>query len=72
MSHEHLITVEPAPGGWRVMCDWMEPLMFLSGGRAEAQACALAASLAKVGDHAHVVIHDRGKSLVGKRRYIAR
>jgi hypothetical protein len=49
----------------------MQPLMFLSGGRAEAQANALAACLTRLGDDARVVVRDRSESLVGARRFFA-
>jgi hypothetical protein len=71
MGHDHLITVEPVEGGWKVGCDEMQPLMFLSGGRAEAQANALAACLTRLGDDARVVVRDRSESLVGARRFFA-
>jgi hypothetical protein len=45
--------------------------MFLSGGRAEHQAHALAQCLAELGYDAHVEIHDRTKALAGAFRYAA-
>lgn len=71
MSH-HVISVMPVMGGWSVetaMTD--QPLMFLSGGRAEEKARSLAECFAKIGLDAQVVIHDRGRNLVGTIRYSA-
>jgi len=72
MSSFHTVLVGPVDGGWRVECDLAgQPLMFLSGARAEAQAKALAAGLAKSGYDAHVVIRDRSDALVGATRYFS-
>jgi hypothetical protein len=49
----------------------LEPLVFLSGAKAEAQAHALARGLAQVGGDARVAIHDRAQQLVGTFRYFA-
>jgi hypothetical protein len=71
MGHDHLIIVEPVDGGWRVGCDEIQPLMFLSGGRAEAQARVIARCLTRLGDDARVVVHDRDSGLIGAHRYFA-
>jgi hypothetical protein len=71
MGHDHLIIVEPVGGGWQVGCDEMQPLMFLSGGRAEAQARIIARCLTRLGDDARVVVHDRASGLIGAHRYFA-
>ena len=43
MTRQHKIAVAPVDGGWSIACDGgLEPMMFLSGARAEAQARALA------------------------------
>lgn len=65
MDHDHLITVRPVAGGWRVALDDLQPLMFLSGRKAEQHARILAAHLAEIGDRAQVMIHDRASVLVG-------
>lgn len=49
----------------------LEPLLFLSGARAEAQAHAFAQSLAKSIGHACVAIHDRTEVVVGTIHYRA-
>jgi hypothetical protein len=67
-----VISVDPVDGGWRVngeLCG--EALMFLSGGRAEAQARALARRLASIGFDTLVEIHDRANTLAGVVRYPA-
>jgi hypothetical protein len=46
-----------------------EPLMFLSGGRAEAKAGQLAEISSKMGAAAEVLIHDRNGTLIGQRAY---
>jgi hypothetical protein len=45
--------------------------MFLSGGKAEERARALAARLSNAGDDARVLVHDRSSRLVGATRYFA-
>jgi hypothetical protein len=73
MWRDHLIKVAPVDGGWTVRCDGdMQPLMFLSGARAEAHARNLAKRYAGFGDDAQVVIHDRQGAVVGSTRYWAR
>ncbi|WP_395671709.1 hypothetical protein [Phenylobacterium sp.] len=47
----------------------MQPLMFLSGRRAEEHARQLARALTRSGDQASVVIHDRSEAFVGAARY---
>jgi hypothetical protein len=69
MRHDHLITVRPVPGGWRVSLDDLQPLMFLSGHKAEQHAHDLAGRLSELGDDARVLIHDRSSALVGAQRY---
>jgi hypothetical protein len=49
----------------------LEPLLFLSGAKAEAQAHTLARSLAEAGGDARVAVHDRSEQLVGTVRYFA-
>jgi hypothetical protein len=70
MWRDHTILVAPVDGGWSVHCDeGLQPLMFLSGARAEEQARALARCLARGGEDAQVVVHDRASTLVGSTRY---
>ncbi|WP_066686089.1 hypothetical protein [Caulobacter sp. CCH9-E1] len=59
-------SVVPAPGGWAVEQPFRLPLMFLSGGRAEAKAKELAASR---GQCAEVLVFDRDHRLLARRRY---
>jgi hypothetical protein len=67
-----LLRVRPAAGGWVVESGGrLEALRFRSGGRAEAQAHALAAAIARSGDDARVVVHDLGDREIGTRRYFA-
>lgn len=70
--HDVLLQVRPVAQGWLVECThWVEPLIFRSGARAEAQAHAVAKSLASAGNDARVVVHDRTHHLVGTTRYFA-
>lgn len=62
-------SVVPVPGGWAVEQASGLPLMFLSGGRAEAKAKQLAQQANARGGCAEVVIFDRDNSLVARRRY---
>lgn len=71
MRDDHLITVRPVPGGWRVALDDFQPQLFLSGGQAERHARDLAARLSEIGDDARVLIHDRTTALVSTRHYFA-
>jgi hypothetical protein len=64
------IAVAPVQGGWAV--SWTGcacPLMFLSGARAEAEACRLAAGLAALGHAVEVLVHDRQGALIAAIRY---
>jgi hypothetical protein len=72
MSEDFKITVGPVDGGWSVRCDHnLEPVMFLSGGRAEQYAKALAMRMSRAGRSAQVLVHDRTLALVGASRYQA-
>lgn len=62
-------SVVPVPGGWSVEQPCGGPLMFLSGGRAEAKAKQLAEQAAARGLRAEVIIFDRNKKLLVRRRY---
>ena len=65
-----IYTVNPVTGGWTVrQLPDGEPLMFLSGGRAEAAAVRLATSWWQTGAPAQILIHDRQGRLVGERRF---
>ncbi|MGA0608220.1 hypothetical protein ACO2Q0_19685 [Phenylobacterium sp. VNQ135] len=67
-----LVSIQPLEGGWRMDCSaGLEPIVFGSGAKAEAQAHALARKLARAGADARVEVHDRGHRLVGTTRYFA-
>jgi hypothetical protein len=67
-----LILVEPIGGGWCVSSRGAcEAMVFLSGGRAEAEARLLARCLALVGHDVLVEIHDRTNRLAGRVSYSA-
>ena len=63
------VTVRPTQGGWMLAYGRNPPLVFLSGGRAEAGAHRLGQSLATVGSDALVLVHDRTGQVVGETRY---
>lgn len=65
MTTQRIIWVSPLAGGWAVFCAGLEPIVFRSGARAEAQAKRLAACLAKLGRAVQVRILDRSRTLVG-------
>jgi len=66
------ITVAPCALGWAVVCDGLwQPLLFLSGGRAESQAKALAVAVAKAGYDVCLSVLDRRRALVAKGLYLA-
>jgi len=71
MPTHRIILVSPLADGWAVICAGLEPLVFRSGARAEAQAKRLAACLAKLGRAVQVRILDRSRNLVGARLYPA-
>lgn len=62
-------SVVPVPGGWAVEQPCGLPLMFLSGGRAEAKAKELAQQAAARGGCAEVLVFDRDNGLLARRRY---
>jgi hypothetical protein len=67
-----LVKVCPIGGAWMVEgAQDLQPLLFLSGAKAEAQAHAIARSIAKTGGDARVAVHDRSQQLVGTVRYFA-
>lgn len=67
---EQRIQVTHVNGAWRLeVCGAAEPLLFLTGGRAEAAACRLARSLATHGMDTRVEIRDRQNLLVGAHCY---
>jgi hypothetical protein len=69
---EMAVVVGPVPGGWSVRADrCAQPMMFLSGGRAERQARAIALRLAAVGHDARVDVRDRNGRIAGSVRYRA-
>ena len=63
------VTVRPTQGGWMLAYGSEPPLVFLSGGRAEAGAHRLGQSLATAGADATVIVHDRAGQVVGATRY---
>ncbi|HKP77504.1 MAG TPA: hypothetical protein VJU34_00090 [Phenylobacterium sp.] len=67
-----LVKVRPVGTAWIVEgAERLQPLLFLSGAKAEAQAHAIAQSIAKTGGDARVAVHDRAEQLVGTVRYFA-
>ena len=71
MNASRIIWVSPLADGWAVLCSGLEPLVFRSGGRAEAQARRLAACLAELGRGVQVRVLDRARNLVGTQVYPA-
>ncbi len=63
MGRDHRILVEAAPVGWRVCLDDLQPLMFLSGAKAEQYARDLAARLAQLGGETEVTIRDHAQAV---------
>lgn len=64
--------VRAVQGGWAIEQPAGDPLMFFSGGRAEAKARELAQVTARVrGVSVQVLIHDRSGALIGSQRYHA-
>lgn len=67
---EQLIDVAHVNGAWRLqMNPALEPILFLSGGRAECAARNLARRLAEAGCSARVRIRDMQDVLVGDHCY---
>ena len=67
-----LVKVRPLGAAWIVDgSERLEPLLFLSGAQAEAQAHAFAQCIARTGGDARVAVHDRAEQLVGTVRYFA-
>ena len=72
MNNRHQIAVAPVDGGWSLHCDCgLEPMMFLSGARAEAHARALARRLSQAGEDVELTVRDRSRTVVGQQRYYA-
>ncbi len=72
MTRRHDIAVWPVGGGWSLDCGpGLEPMMFLSGARAEAHARALALRLSEAGGEVQLTVRDRSRTLVGQTRYLA-
>ena len=71
MGVHRVISVAPLASGWAVRCAELELLVFRSGRRAEEQAKAMAACLARLGRAVQVRIHDRAMNLVGTTWYPA-
>jgi hypothetical protein len=68
---DQTIAVVPVEGGWSVICALSQPLMFISGAKAEEKARSLGQVLAKLGHDARVLVHDRSQALVATIRYFA-
>ena len=67
-----LVKVRPVGAAWMVEgAERLQPLLFLSGAKAEAQAHAIARCIARAGGDARVAVHDRSQQLVGTVRYFA-
>jgi hypothetical protein len=64
------VTVRPTQGGWMIVYGRHPPLVFLSGGRAEAGAHRLGQLLATSGSDALVQVHDRSDQVIGETRYL--
>ncbi|MBX3483196.1 hypothetical protein [Phenylobacterium sp.] len=71
MNASRIIWVAPLADGWAVLAAGIEPLVFRSGARAEAQAKRLAAVLAQLGRGVQVRVLDRARNLVGTQLYPA-
>jgi hypothetical protein len=72
MTCQHHIAVAPVDGGWSLACDCgLQPMLFLSGGRAEAHARALARRLSEAGGEVRVTVRDRSRAVVGQALYAA-
>lgn len=71
MTAHRVILVSPLADGWAVRTAGLEPLVFRSGARAEAQARRLAIVLARLGRNVQVRILDRARNLVGTHVYPA-
>lgn len=71
MSNQLIIWVQPLAEGWSVVCSGLEPLVFRSGGRAEAAARRLALALTRLGRAIEVRVLDRARNLVGTQVYPA-
>jgi hypothetical protein len=72
MTLRRHIAVAPVSGGWAIAFDaGVEPMMFLSGACAEAQARALAHRLAQSGTEVELTVLDRSRALVAQTRYLA-
>ncbi|MDB5450334.1 MAG: hypothetical protein JWQ52_1462 [Phenylobacterium sp.] len=70
---EQTVCVRPLAGGWSVECDAAgEPLVFLSGARAEEKAHGLARCLAFLGRDVRLTVQDRSRQIVGETRYAGR
>jgi len=72
VGRDHRIIVAAAPVGWSVSLDDLQPLMFLSGPRAEQHARELAMRLARLGDDTQVTVHDHTQELVSTAHYAAK
>jgi hypothetical protein len=73
LTHHSNIAVGPVEGGgWSVAWDGVgQPMLFLSGARAEAHARALALRLCDAGEDVDLTVRDRARVLVGSARYRA-
>ena len=69
---EIMMTVRTVDGGWIVEgATGLEPLLFRSGAKAEAQAHRLARCLARTQRDARITVLDRNAQLLGTAWYFA-
>lgn len=67
-----ILNVRPAGSGWLLDLPLSDgPLMFASGGRAEAKAHDLARRHARLGHETCVLVQDRTEEVVGRTLYPA-
>lgn len=71
MNANRVILVSPLESGWAVLCAGLEPLVFRSGGRAEAAARQLAACLAELGRAVQLRIMDRTRNVIATQLFPA-
>jgi hypothetical protein len=72
MPDKHQIRVKPCGDGWTVECDEVgQPILFITGGRAEHHARAMAAAMAKAGCDVRLLICDRKGDVVAIGRHFS-
>lgn len=68
---ECFIEVSHLNGSWRLAVEGCQPMLYLSGGRAEMDARRLAGRLAEGGCSSRVHVHDKQNLLIGDHCYFA-